>query len=46
MSGRYQLGAIFKIPQSRAKVFVTDKFRNMVLDNGLLGFEFHELWEG
>jgi hypothetical protein len=37
---------IFKIPQSRARVFVTDAFRKMVIDNGLLGFEFVNVWEG
>jgi hypothetical protein len=37
---------IFKIPQSRAKIFVTDKFCQMVTDNGLLGFEFVNVWEG
>ncbi len=37
---------IFKIPQSRAKVFVTDTFRKMVIDNGLSGFAFVNVWEG
>ena len=37
---------IFKIPQRRAIVFVTDAFRKMVIDNALVGFEFVSLWEG
>lgn len=37
---------IFKIPQTRANVFVTDKFRTIVMDNGLIGFEFVNVWEG
>jgi hypothetical protein len=37
---------IFQIPQSRARIFVTDEFRRAVMDNNLVGFEFPELWEG
>ena len=38
---------IFKIPQfPRSEVYVTDEFRNLVIDNGLLGFKFINLWEG
>jgi hypothetical protein len=38
---------IFKIPQfPRSEVYVTDKFRNLAIDNGLLGFKFINLWEG
>ncbi len=36
---------IFKIPQSRARVFVTNAFRKIVIDNELLGFEFVNVWE-
>jgi len=25
---------------------VTDKFRTIVMDNGLIGFEFVNVWEG
>ncbi len=38
--------SIFKIPQFPRQVFVTDKFRKVVIDNKLLGFEFVDLWEG
>ena len=37
---------IFKIPQSRATIFVTDAFLRVVIANNLLGFEFVNLWEG
>lgn len=38
---------IFKIPQfPRSEVYVTDAFRNLVIDNGLLGFKFVDVWEG
>ena len=38
---------IFKIPQfPRSEVYVTDEFRKLVIDNGLLGFKFINLWEG
>ena len=38
---------IFKIPQfPRTHVYVTNKFCKMVIDNGLLGFEFVNVWEG
>lgn len=35
---------IFKIPEFKSYIFVTDKFRNVVLENGLTGFEFEEVW--
>ncbi len=38
---------IFKIPQfPGSEVYVTDKFRKLVIDSGLLGFEFINVWEG
>ena len=37
---------IFKIQQSKAKVFVTNNFRKIVFDNGLQGFDFVNVWEG
>jgi hypothetical protein len=43
---RLRDATIFRIPQNRAKIFVTDVFRNVVIDNGLIGFEFVNLWEG
>lgn len=46
LSERFGGAAIFKIPQSKAKIFVTDRFRKMVMDNGLLGFEFVNVWKG
>ncbi|MDR6553765.1 imm11 family protein [Paenibacillus qinlingensis] len=37
--------AIFKIPEFKGSyIFVTDEFRNSVLESGLTGFEFHEVW--
>ena len=38
---------IFRIPQfPRAEVYITDKFRKLVIDNRLVGFKFVNLWEG
>jgi hypothetical protein len=37
---------IFKIPQSKARTFVTDKFRKAVIDNSLTGFDFIKVWGG
>ncbi|MGA2404912.1 MAG: DUF1629 domain-containing protein [Syntrophobacteraceae bacterium] len=37
---------IFKIPQSRGNVFVTNRFRKIAMDNALLGFKFINVWEG
>jgi hypothetical protein len=37
---------IFKIPESRMNIFVTDIFRKKVIDNGLTGFKFVNVWEG
>ena len=37
---------IFKIPEHpRAYVLVSDEFRNRVLNSGLEGFHFEELWD-
>ena len=37
---------IFKIPQfPRTHVYVTDKFRKIVINNHLTGFDFVNLWE-
>ena len=36
---------IFKIPQSRGNIFVTNRFRKIILDNQLLGFKFVNVWE-
>jgi len=38
---------IFKIPQFKGntRIFVTDKFRDKVLEANLTGFEFEELWD-
>jgi hypothetical protein len=39
--------SIFKIPQfPRTDVYVTDKFRKIVDDNHLIGFDFVNLWKG
>ena len=39
--------AIFKIPQfRRTQVYVTDQFRNIVVNNHLIGFVFVKVWEG
>ena len=38
---------IFKIPQvTLMNVYVTGRFRDMVLDNQLVGFRFVKVWEG
>ncbi|MDB5056270.1 MAG: hypothetical protein JWM44_4320 [Bacilli bacterium] len=37
---------IFKIPELLStKIFVTDAFRNKVIENGLKGFKFIEVWD-
>ncbi len=46
-SDRLAGATIFKIPQfPGSEVYVTDKFRKLVIDNSLLGFKFVNLWEG
>jgi hypothetical protein len=35
---------IFKVPQLRAQVFVTEEFVRRVEDAGLVGFDFRRLW--
>jgi hypothetical protein len=37
---------IFKIPQSRARVFVTDPFAQRVHERGLAGFALRPVWSG
>lgn len=37
---------IFKLPEMpKNHVFVSDKFRNLVIDNGIIGWEFIEEWD-
>jgi hypothetical protein len=36
---------IFKVPYFTTNVYVSDRFRQTVLDNNLTGFEFIELWD-
>ncbi|ULL14839.1 hypothetical protein DVH26_10505 [Paenibacillus sp. H1-7] len=36
---------LFKIPQFNGRIFVTDKFRDLVIEQGLTGFEFEEVWD-
>jgi hypothetical protein len=38
--------AIFKVPQVRGTIFVTDPFVERVEKAGLTGFEFEKVWEG
>jgi hypothetical protein len=35
---------IFKIPQQRGRIYVTDSFVRRVNEGGLMGFSFKELW--
>ncbi|WP_202081757.1 imm11 family protein [Caldalkalibacillus salinus] len=38
--------SIFKLPEFRAtRIFVTDLFKKRVEETGLVGFEFHEVWD-
>jgi hypothetical protein len=37
---------IFKVPQSRARVFVTDPFVQRIQERGLVGFDLQPLWSG
>ena len=37
---------IFKIPQTPARAFVTDRFVQLVQQAGLTGFDFEEVWNG
>ncbi len=46
LGDRLRGAIIFRIPQSRMNIFATDIFREKVMDNGLLGFKFVNVWEG
>lgn len=37
-------GTIFKIPEERGRIYVTDKFVQRVKDLELTGFEFEHVW--